>query len=128
VSTKKEELAKIDRNIKDAEIRLKNFTLNIETIQKEIDFLENVGEQLDENIKYLKKNKIITLAEEYKKSKENLKKTKTRLVQLKSDKIINEKAYKELDVYLEKNKELYDKLSKQGENNVLQGKFGRNRE
>lgn len=124
---KQEELSKIDRTIKDSEIRLRTFKTNIDVIQKEIDFLLNVEGQLQENIKYLKKVKIITLATEYKKAKEDLKKTKNRLLQLKSDKAINDKAHKEVTVFIEKNKELYDKLTKHNENNVLQGKFGKNR-
>ena len=79
------------------------------------------------NITFLKKNKIIALASEFKKAKEDLKKTKIRLTQLKSDKMINEKAHKELSYMLEKNKEAYDKLAQTSENNVLQGKFGRKR-
>lgn len=121
------DLEKIDRNIKDTEVRLKTFKVNIETIQKELDFLAKLESQLEENITYLKKVKIITLATEFRKAKEDLKKTKTRLVQLKSDRTINEKAHKELGYMLEKNKEAYDRLAQQNENNVLQGKFGRKR-
>lgn len=124
---KKEDLEKLDRNIKDSESRLRNFQVNIDVVQKEITFLSNIENQLNENISYLKKNKIVTLATEYKKSKEELKKTKNRLAQLKGDKTINEKAYKELATSITKDKESYDKLSKQNENNILQGKFGRKR-
>lgn len=125
--SKSDDLAKIDRNIKDFEGRLKTFNSNIDTIQKELDFLAHLESQLETNISILKKVKIITLATEYKKAKEDLKKTKTKLTQLKSDRMINEKAHKELSLMLQKNKEVYDKLVKQGENNVLQGKFGRKR-
>lgn len=124
---KQEELAKIDRAVKDSEVRLRTFKMNIDVIQKEIDFLVNVEGQLQENIDYLKKVKIIALATEYKKAKEDLKKTKNRLLQLKSDKAINDKAHKEITIFIDKNKELYVKLTKQNENNVLQGKFGKNR-
>jgi chromosome segregation ATPase len=121
-----EDLAKLDRNIKDCENRLKTFNSNVDTIQKEIDFLVQIETQLESNISYLKKIKIVTLAQEYKKAKEDLKKTKIRLTQLKSDKTINEKAHKELNYLLQKNKEAYDKLAEQN-NNILQGKFGRKR-
>lgn len=125
--TRQSDLDKIDRNIKDSEIRLKTFELNIATLKKEIDFLIQLEDQLQSNISFLKKIKIVTLAEEYKKAKEDLKKTKVRITQLKSDRMINEKAHKELTAILEKNKELYDRLAQAGENNVLQGKFGRKR-
>lgn len=125
MASKQDEITKIDRNIKDCENRLKTFESNIGTIQKEVDFLQNLENQLQVNIEILKKVKIVTLAKEYQKTKEDLKKTKIRLTQLKSDKTINEKAYKELQVLLEKNKEVYDKLNKQAnENNVISGKFG----
>jgi chromosome segregation ATPase len=125
--SKSEDLTKIDRNIKDCENRLKTFGSNIDTIQKEVDFLVHLESQLETNISFLKKIKIVALASEYKKAREDLKKTKTKLVQLKSDKTINEKAYKELEFMLQKNKEVYDKLAKQSENNVLLGKFGKKR-
>ena len=124
---KQDELTRIAQNIKDCENRLKTFSSNVETIQKELDFLANLETQLETNISVLKKIKIVTLATEYKKAREDLKKTKIKLTQLKSDKAINEKAHKELEYMLQKNKEAYDKLSKQGENNVLLGKFGRKR-
>jgi hypothetical protein len=124
---KQEELTKIDRIIKDSEIRLRTFKVNADTIQKEIDFISNVESQLNDNIAYLKRVKIVALAAEYKKAKEDLKKTKNRLLQLKSDKAINDKAHKETMAFIEKNKEIYDKLTKQNENNVLQGKFGKTR-
>ncbi len=124
---KQDEMTRIAQNIKDCENRLKTFSSNVETIQKEVDFLINLENQLQANISILKKIKIVTLATEYKKAREDLKKTKIKLTQLKSDKTINEKAHKELEYLLQKNKEAYDKLSKQGENNVLLGKFGRKR-
>ena len=124
---KQDELTRIAQNIKDCENRLKTFSSNVEAIQKEVDFLLNLESQLETNISILKKIKIVTLATEYKKAREDLKKTKIKLTQLKSDKTINEKAHKELEYLLQKNKEAYDKLNKQGENNVLLGKFGRKR-
>lgn len=125
--SKSDDLIKLDRNIKDCESRLKTFSSNIDTIQKEVEFLQNLESQLQTNIEMLKKVKIVTLAVDYKKAREDLKKTKARLTQLKSDKAINEKAHKELEYLLKKNKEAYDKLNEQNENNVLQGKFGRKR-
>lgn len=123
---RQDELTRLDRNIKDCENRLKTFSSNIDTIQKELNFLVNLENQLEINISILKKIKIVTLATEYKKAREDLKKTKIKLTQLKSDKTINEKAHKELEYLLQKNKESYDKLSREN-NNVFEGKFGRKR-
>lgn len=120
-----EDLENIDRSIKDAEVRLKTFSNNVDVIKKEINFLLSLEKQLEENISYLKDIKIVALATEYKKAKEDLKKSRIRLSQLKGDLISNEKALKDVEKVLQKNKELYDKLSKQNENNVVQGKFGK---
>lgn len=125
--SKQDELKKLDLIIKDAENRLKGFTHNIDIITKEVILLEAAEKALEENIAYLKNIKIIAMAQEYKKAKEDLKKTKNRLSQLRFDKTNNEKAYVEVDNFLKLNKEAYDKLTKQGENNVLQGKFGTKR-
>jgi chromosome segregation ATPase len=125
---KQEELAKLDRAIKDCEARLKTFEANVNTIKKEISILETAENQLEENIGYLKKNKTVALAIEYKKAKEDLKKTKVRILQLKSDAAINERVYKDTQDVLNKNKEMYDKFAKQNDNNVVQGKFGRKRD
>ena len=125
---KLEELTRLDRLIKDAELRLNTYKIQIEAIQKEIDFLEKLEIQLQGNINYLKENKIVALATEYKKAKEDLKKTKVRLGFLKSDRLTNEKARKDVIETLEKSKKAYDKLNKENENNVLQGKFGKKRD
>jgi len=122
---KTEDLAKLGVAAKDIEQRMTSIKANMDTIKKELDFLTTVEEQLDSNVKYLKKVKIVALASEYKKAREDLKKTKTRLGQIKGDLGNNERAYKELEAMLKKNKEVYDKLSKTSDNNVLQGKFGR---
>ena len=124
---KQEEMVKLDRSIKDAEVKLRTFNLNNDTIQKEIEFLLNLESQLEDNIKYLKNIKIIALAAEYKKAKEDLKKTKNRISQLKIDIAVSEKATKEIKSFIEKSKEAYDKLTKPNENNVLHGKFGKSR-
>jgi seryl-tRNA synthetase len=122
---KKEEILRLEQLIKDAELRSGTFKIQIETIQKELDSLYTVEKQLEDNIKYLKRTKIVALASEYKKAKNDLKKTKLRLGFLKSDRTNNDKAYKDTINTLEKIKESYIKLTKENENNVLCGKFGK---
>ena len=122
---KTEDLAKLSVAAKDIEQRMFSVKTSMDVIKKELDFLTTLEEQLDSNVRYLKKVKIIALASEYKKAREDLKKTKTRLGQIKGDLGNNERAHKELEAMLKKNKEVYDKLSKTSDNNVLQGKFGR---
>lgn len=119
------EILKLERLIKDAEVRAHTFKLQIETVQKEIDSLLNLEKQLQNNINYLKGNKTIALVAEYKKAKEDLKKTKLRLSFLKADKLTGEKAYKDILNTIEKSKENLKKLSEE-KNNVIKGKFGKN--
>jgi chromosome segregation ATPase len=122
---KQDDLIKIERAIKDCEIRLKTFYTNISIIQKEVDLLSVNESKLQENIDCLKNNKAAVLAVEYRKSKEDLKKTKVRLSQLRSDLGATEKAHRDIQNFLTKNKEAYDKLANSNENNVLLGKFGK---
>ena len=124
---KQEELITLDRAIKDAESKLNTFRVNLSVIQKEIDILENVEVQLEANIKYLKNVKIIAMAAEYRKAKEDLKKTKGLLSQLRADKSVNQKIDKEMLDFIEKTQKIYDKLSAENKNNVVSGKFGKPR-
>jgi chromosome segregation ATPase len=122
---KKAELEIADRAIKDAEIRLRTIKLHLEALEKEIDALSTLEAQLEENFKYLKKNKVITLASEFKGTKEELQKVKSFLIMRRNDRDAHRKAYKVADDHLGFCKEKYSQLIKQGENNVIQGTFGR---
>jgi hypothetical protein len=127
IMSKQDDLSKLEIAIKDAELRLEVFNRNIGVIQKEIELLLAVQKQLEENIVQLKKPKVTAMAIEYKKAKEEFKKTKVRLSYLNIDKSANEKAYLEVKFSLEKAQETYKELEKKGENNVIHGKFGKNR-
>jgi chromosome segregation ATPase len=122
---KKVELEIADRAIKDAEIRLRTIKLHLEALEKEIDALSALEAQLEENFKYLKKNKVIALASEFKRTKEELRKVKSFLVMRRNDGDAHRKACKAAVDYLGFCKEKYDQLIKRGENNVVQGTFGR---
>jgi DNA repair exonuclease SbcCD ATPase subunit len=122
---KKAELEIADRAIKDAEIRLRTIKLHLEALEKEIDALSTLEAQLEENFKYLKKNKVIALASEFKRTKEELQKVKSFLVMRRNDGDAHRKAYKAAVDHLDFCKEKYDQLIKRGENNVIQGTFGR---
>lgn len=122
---KKVELELADRAIKDAEIRLRTIRLHLEALEKEIDALSTLETQLEENFKYLKKNKVIALASEFKRTKEELHKVKSLLIMRRNDRDAHRKACKGADDFLISCKERYDRLIKQGENNVIQGTFGR---
>jgi len=122
---KQDELNKLYRAIKDSEVRMNTFSVNMNTIQKEMNFHINTEKQLEENLAYLKDIKVIALATQYKKTKEDIGKTKKRLSELRSDMASNKKAYEDTETVLKKNRTAYDKLTKDSENNVIQGKFGK---
>lgn len=123
--SKQVELEKLDRAVRDGEIRLQTVNVNINSLTKEIDQLENLENQLEENLKCLKKKSIIAIATEFKKAKEDLKKTKTRLISLKNDRENFKKAANDVEAVMKKAKEDMENLKKNGDSNVLHGTFGR---
>lgn len=123
--SKKDELEKADRAIKDAEQRLRAVKNSLEAIEKEVDILSTLETQLEANVKFLKKKNIIALAAEYKKAREDLIKTKTRLGLIKTDREKIRNIYHEIELAIFKAKQSYDENIKESENNVIRGKFGR---
>lgn len=74
-----QEIDKLDRAMKDAEIRLKSIRHNLEKIDHEITVLEPLQKELEENIEFLKRTGTIPMAQEFRKTKQELAKTKARL-------------------------------------------------
>lgn len=119
------EIEKLDRAIKDSEIRLNTVNTNVVSLTREIDQLISYENQLIQNIKFLKKQKIVALAAEFKKIREDMGKTKTRLIALKNDREHFVKAANDVIKLMKKQKEDLKKLKESGDNNVLLGKFGK---
>ena len=123
--SKTEDLEKLDRVVKDADIRLRATKSKIDIIDREMLFLDPVTAALEANVRFLKRSDTIAIAGEFKKSKDELNKAKIRMVGLKLERGRHVKLYKEIEVFLNKYKNELEKLKKSGENNVLTGKFGR---
>lgn len=121
--SKQIELEKLDRTVKDGEIRLRTVKTQMESLTREIDVLKDVQNQLIENIKFLKKKQIIAMAGEYKKAKEDLAKTVIRLITLQNDREHFRKAAVLVEEVMQKALDDIDKLK--NTNNVVQGVFGR---
>lgn len=119
-----QELDKLDRALKDAEIRLKSIKTAIENIDKEIGVLTPKKTELEKNIEFLKKQDTIPLAHEYRKSKAELSKIKTRLSMITLDKTKSAQACVDVERIIEKFKKDYQKLVLTNENNILKGNFG----
>lgn len=118
------EIEKLDRAIRDGEIRIRTVQSNIEQLSKEIEAITTLQEQLEDNLKCLKKKNITVIATEFKKAKEDLAKSKTRLTVLGNERENFKKAADNAKVVMEKAKEQLEKLKK-SDDNVLTGKFGR---
>ena len=119
-----EDLLKADRAVKDYEIRFQTATSQLATIEKELKELLLVQKQLEENVKILKKNKIIAVAAEYKKAKADLKRVVDSSLKIKNDMNHYKKSKDEAEMMLLATKNNYEKLLNDV-NNVLEVQFGR---
>jgi len=122
-----EELDKLDRAIKDAEIRLKSIEANVEQIDKEINALRPRKLELERNIEFHKKSGTIPIAHEYKKTKSELSKITARLILISSDHKKANQALEDVQKIIKKFKYDHTELLKTNNNNVLWGLFGVNR-
>lgn len=120
-----QDLDKADRAIKDLSIKLSTVKMNLDAIQREIDTVSSVETALEDNVRFLKKNKIVAMAEEYRKAKSELVKTRIRMTCLQNDRERYRKAYREVELLLEDAQKKYGEIQSIGDNNVVRGKFGR---
>lgn len=119
---KSEDIEKLEKSIRDAYTKIVTVLSNIEAISKEIELLSNKEKELEENIKCLKKNKVVTVAQEFKKSKLDLKKISAKMLILDSDKKHFLKVSENIQEFVEKAKKELEKLQNINTNNVLQFK------
>lgn len=120
---KQADLEKLDRTIKDGQIRLQTVKTNIESLSREIAVLDELEIQLNLNLQCLKEKKIIAIATEFKKAKEDLAKTKVRRIALSNDREHFKKAAAEVEIVMKKAREELEELNKEGDN-VLYVEFG----
>ncbi len=125
--SKIEQLDKLDKAIKDADIRLKSIQMNIEKIEVEISTLSPKKNELKQNLEFHKKEGTVPLAHEYKKARAELSKTTARLILLAADLKKSKDACQQVIEIIEKFKNDHAVLIKTGENNILRPKFGANR-
>lgn len=118
------ELEKLDRVIKDGEIRLRTVNINIMSLSKEIDQLEQAQSLLIDNIHFLKKNKVVAMAGEYKKARDDLARTTIRIITLSNDRETFKKAAERVQTGMEEAREMIEKLKRNGDSNVIIGHFG----
>ena len=117
---KTEDIAKLDRTVKDTEIRITTVLANVDALVKEINTLYNKEQELEENVKCLKKNRIIAIAQEFKKSKEELERIRARIIMLNNDKEHFLKSSENMRTFIQDTQKQLEKLQNSSDNNVLQ--------
>lgn len=109
---KTEDLDRLSQTIEDAEKRVKTIQDSIDAINRELSTLSTFESTLEENIRCLKRKQIIAIAQEFKKTKEELKKTRIKMSGLRNDKEHFIKASKDVHNLIKKTKEDLEKLQK----------------
>jgi len=125
--SKLDDLDKLDKAIKDADIRLKSIESAIEQIDKEITILAPRKLELETNIEFHKKENTIPIVNEHRKTKAELSKTTARLALIASDRKKATQACSDVQNIIEKMKKDHEELLRNSENNVLRGRFGAKR-
>lgn len=119
-----EQIDRLDKAIKDAEMRLKSIESNITNIDNEIKALSPRLSELESNLEFHKRQGTVPKAHEYKKTKTELVKIKHRLNLINSDRTKCDQACKDINQIIEKFKNDRLELLKHSNNNVLSAKFG----
>jgi septation ring formation regulator EzrA len=126
--SRQNDLENLGRIIKNGEIRIRTININIDSITKDINKLSEVESELMDNIRFLKQTKIVAMAGEYKRAKEDLARTVIRLVTLINDRENFKKAIKNVEELMAKSQIEIDKIIEEGNKNVLRGTFGRKKD
>ena len=119
----KDDITKIERNLREAELRLTANKAKIDLLARERDSMVILEGQLKENLANLKKKGIIALVIEYRKSKADLVKTRVRLSQVEWDLASAEFLFKETVKSIDQLHSIFDKLLAKMGKNVLEGKW-----
>ena len=125
--SKLDEIDRLDKALKDADIRLKSIQAAIEGIDKEISVLSPRKSELEKNLEFHKKSGTIPLAHEYKKSKAEFIKISARLSLIASDRLKAIDACKQVEEIIDKFKRDHMELLRTSGDNVLRVLFGARR-
>ena len=115
--SKQSELEKLERTIKDTEVRITTVEVSVVALDKEISSLTTLEKTLKDNIACLKKKSIIAIAQEFRKAKDDLKSTKTKLSSLNNDRTHFKKTINDMSIFLEKIRK--DLIKLENNDNVL---------
>jgi chromosome segregation ATPase len=123
--SKQIELENLDRAIRDGNIRAQTVKTNMEILSREIESLDQAEIALEENLKFLKQQKIIAIAEEFKKIKDELARVRVRLITSKNERADYQKSLDHTNQTIQWSIEAIDKIKRNGDNNVLHANFGK---
>lgn len=119
------DIEKLQSSLKKVEDRLDKIRSGLFGVEKDIDLLSTKASQLERNIQYLKKNKIIALASEYKKVRHELNSVKQRLEVLRQDRENFRTVYVHVELEIIKLKEELKQLYNKPDAVVIEANFRR---
>ena len=119
-----QDLERAERAIKDAEIRLNTISTQLNLLEMDVAKFSHIKNVLESNITSLKKKKVIALAEQYRKAKNDLAKANAYLNVSENNRNAMVRIKEEATANLEKYKREYEELVDKFENNVIYGNFG----
>lgn len=103
-----DDINRVSQILLDAEVKLRQISNQVAAIEREIATLTVIEANLKENIRWLKKRKIVTVASEYRKVREQLKTAETRKSILNIDKENTLKIQRHTEQVYQKVKEQHD--------------------
>lgn len=124
---KVEELDKLDKAIKNAEITQRSIQNSIDILYKEINMLSQQKIELEQNLEFHKSAGIVPIAHEYGKSKKELAKITNRLDLITIDHKKSVQGLNHVQEIITKFKSDYAELLASNENNVVRALFGAKR-
>lgn len=116
------EIEASERHVKETESRINSIKDGLTSVEREIILLTLKELALKDNMKILRKTPVIVLVSEFKRSKEDLNRTQTRLGMIRKDKETLEKAKTDALAFLAKSKEKLEELKASEVSNVLEFK------
>lgn len=119
---KTDDISKLDRDIRDAHIRKNTFLTNIEALTKEMNILNGQESILEDNLRGLKKRKVVAIAREYQIMKQELSVIKLKITNLRNSKEQYLKICDDLQSFMDRTNKELDKLRKMKDNNVIRFK------
>jgi hypothetical protein len=123
-----EDFNKASHVLLDAEVRLNDVTVQSKKIEREIALLVSIEANFEENIRVLKRKRVIVMASEFKKSKLGLDTARVRMAFLRMDRENNRKIEEIAQAAYDKAKLDYEKaydLLHNPPNNLIVVDFGR---